>query len=147
MVTKWSLSRYILPTFQIHLLYTWNSSVKPNVVCVPVHFFFTAAHFHPCGRHNFHFLTVALKLSCFYSKEIDLRYFFLFLALSRVIHVNVDIKFSGKKCSVLLLENSCTAVAFDWTCNFSHTWEKHCSLLWWLDELMNLRMKINDISF
>ena len=45
-----------------------------NVVCAPVNFFFTAAHFTLVAASiNSHFLTAAIKFSCFSSNEIGLR--------------------------------------------------------------------------
>ena len=60
-----------------------------NVVCVPVHFFFSLPLiFTLLAASISHFLTAAIKLSCSSSNKID---FFCFLSLS-VFHVNVDIK-------------------------------------------------------
>ena len=56
------------------------------VACVPVRFFFSAAHFHLAGRYWLasHFLTAGIKFSCCCSNEIRLRRFLsLALALCR----------------------------------------------------------------
>ena len=64
---------------------------KDFVFCVHVHFyFFTTAHFHLTASIS-HFLTAAMKFSCFSSNEIRLPSSF------SVIHVSVNIKNNVEK--------------------------------------------------
>ena len=68
---------------------------KDFVSCVHVCFcFFTAAHFHLAASIS-HFLTTAMKFSCFSSSEIRLPSSF------SVIHVSVNIKNNVKKDTTL----------------------------------------------
>ena len=70
---------------------------KDFVSCVHVRFyFFTAAHFHLAANIS-HFLTAAMKFSCFSSNEIRLPSSF------SVIHVSVNIKSHVEKDTTLLL--------------------------------------------
>ena len=71
---------------------------KDFVSCVHVRFsFFTAAHFHLLAVSISHFLTAAMKFSCFSFNEIRLPSSF------SVIHVRVNIKNSVEKDRTLLL--------------------------------------------
>ena len=97
------LPSYILFFYEgIVLLYVLT---KNFVVCVPVHFlfFFTAAHFHLAGGSLLatsisHFLTAAMKFSCFSSNQ-NLSPLFLITSSSSfsVIHMSVDNKNKSKK--------------------------------------------------
>ena len=72
---KVKLSSYTL-FFVKGIVAMWSQ--KNFVVCIPVCFYFsTAAHFHLAGRFLLaasisHFLTTAVKVSCFSSPEIRL---------------------------------------------------------------------------
>ena len=67
------------------------------VSCVHVRFyFFTAAHFHLAANIS-HYLTAAMKFSCFSSNEIRLPSSF------SVIHVSLNIKNNVEKDTTLLL--------------------------------------------
>ena len=58
-------------------------------------FFFAAAHFHLGISH---FLTTAIKFSCFSSNKIDLFCFFISFCRSfSVFHVNEDIRIKSKE--------------------------------------------------
>ena len=68
-------------------------------------FFFHCLSFSPLVAASIsHFLTAAIKFSCFSSNEIRLFFFYISRFSSFfVIHVNVDIRFGRKKDSALLL--------------------------------------------
>ena len=69
---------------------------KKFVSCVHVRFyFFTAAHFHLAASIS-HFLTAAMKFSCFSSNEIRL------LSSFCVIHVSLNIKNNVEKDTTML---------------------------------------------
>ena len=69
---------------------------KKFVSCVHVRFyFFTAAHFHLAASIS-HFLTAAMKFSCFFSNEIRLLWSFC------VIHVSLNIKNNVEKDTTML---------------------------------------------
>ena len=69
---------------------------KDFVSCVHVRFyFFTAAHFHLAANIS-HFLTAAMKFSCFSSKEIRLPSSF------SVIHASLTMKNNVKDTTLLL---------------------------------------------
>ena len=63
---------------------------KDFISCVHVRFYFvTAAHFHLAANIS-HFLTAAMKFSCFYSNEIRLPSSFSVILMSVTIKNNVE---------------------------------------------------------
>ena len=98
--------------FFVHLLAfvctttTYNFQKRRSYICVPVCIFFTAAHFILVAASISHFLTTAIKFSCFSSgrKEIRLLSFISGSCSFSVIHINVDIEiYSKKKLAFLML--------------------------------------------
>ena len=69
-----------------------------NVVCAPVHFFLLLLIFALMASGISHFLTAAIKFSCYSSNEIGLLCFFIsYFSAFYVIHANVDLKIKSKE--------------------------------------------------